>query len=175
MMVVAMASPVTPLLQPDHDLAALRRILAGQESLSLVLDYAGRTIRPGYHVTEIKAAHFAALDCGGNPDNWTETVLQVEDVPAKDGGGFMTAGKFLSILGRVERALELDETARVTFEISRPGEAMQVFDIAGILVTPDRATISLESRHAICKPRHRAAAPAASACCAPSASAACCA
>ena len=169
-----MTIPVTPLLQPDHDLQALRHALTGQDGLALVLNYAGRTVRPGYHVTEIKMARFAALDCGGNSESWTETVLQIEDVPAKDGGGFMPVGKFLSILSRVERVLDLDDTARVTVEIGRPGEAMQVFDIAGIAVTGDRATLALAARPAICKPRHRVAAPAAAARCTPS-TAACCA
>jgi len=45
-----------------------------------VIDYGGRTIRPGYHVTEVKAGSFGTLDCGGNPDAWRETILQVEDL-----------------------------------------------------------------------------------------------
>jgi hypothetical protein len=170
-----MNAHVTPLVQPDLDLDALRAALSGQEALPLVLTYAGRTIQPGYHVTEIKAARFSAIDCGGNPDSWTETVLQVEDIAGKGDTSFMSVGKFLSILGRVDSALAMDATSRVTIEVSRPGEAMQVFDIAEVAVSDDRLTLVLEPRPAICKPRHRTAAPAQAACCAPSAAAACCA
>lgn len=179
-----MTFAVTPLVQPDLDLADLRRALTGHDTAPLVLTYAGRTIQPGYHVTEIKSAQLSALDCGGNPDSWTETILQVEDVPASQGGSFMTVGKFLSILGRVEQALALAPSSRVTIEISRPAEAMQVFDIAGIDASPDRLTLALALRPAVCKPRHRALdtarsssdRAAATSCCQPSAGAtACCA
>lgn len=155
-MVTPMNLHVTPLFQPDLHLQGLRTALVGREALPLVLTYAGRTIQPGYHVTEIKAARFAALDCGGNPDSWTETILQVEDIPGGPDARFMTVGKFVSILARVDQALVLNGSSRVTIEISRPGEAMQVFDIAGIESGADRVTLTLVIRPAICKPRHRA-------------------
>lgn len=183
-MVEPMSPAVHHLLQPDLNLADLRGALTGHETVPLVFTYAGRTIQPGYHVTEIKSAQLSALDCGGNPDSWTETILQVEDVPASKGDGYMLVGKFLSILGRVERTLALAPASRVTIEISRPAEAMQIFDIADIDVSPERLTLTLALRPAICKPRHRAfegartsndRAPA-SACCQPSSGAsACCA
>ena len=154
-MVESMTFAVTPLLQPDLNLADLRRALTGHETVPLVLTYAGRTIQPGYHVTEIKSAQLSALDCGGKADSWTETILQVEDLPASNGSSFMTVGKFDSILGRVEQALALAPSSRVTIEISRSAEAMQVFDIAGIDASPERLTLALAPRPAICKPRHR--------------------
>mgnify|MGYP000454069087 FL=1 len=170
-----MNAPVTSMIQPDYTFGQLCAHLAPHTALPLVLTYAGRTIQPGYHVTEVKAAHFAALDCGGNPDKWSETVLQVEDLPAREGNDTMSVGKFLAILARVEKTLSMDQSSRVTIEISRPGEAMQVFDIARVEAGQDRMTLELEMRPAICKPRHRASQPEA-ACCGPTAqSAACCA
>lgn len=174
-MVSLMIASVTPLAHPDIDLASLRTALAEHGASALVLTYGGRTIAPGYHVTEIKAAQFAALDCGGNPDRWTETVLQVEDLTGGEGQAHMPVRKLLSILGRVDTALGLDPAARVTIEISRPGEAMQVFDIGSIDVAPGRVTLDLAMRPAICKPRHRAAMPARAGYCGPSSTSACCA
>lgn len=174
-MVEPMNAPVTTMMQPELTLNQLRTRLEPHAALPLALNYAGRTIQPGYHVTEIKAAHFSALDCGGNPDQWRETVLQVEDLSAREGNDTMSVGKFLSILGRVEQALSMDPSSRVTIEISRPGEAMQVFDIAHVEAGQDRASLQLAMRPAICKPRHRASQPE-TACCNPTAqSAACCA
>lgn len=166
--------PVTSPAQADFDLITLRDALKPRETQPLVLEYAGRTIQAGYHVTEIKFARLSALDCGGNPDNWIETILQVEDIPAQAGGDFMTVGKFLSILGRVEAALGLDQSSRVTFEVSRPDEAMQVFDIAGVDTIQGHTRLVLEKRPAICKPRHRAAREEA-ACCGSVTQAPCCA
>ena len=174
-MVEPMNAPVTSMIQPDHTLGQLRARLEPHTALPLVFNYAGRTIQSGYHVTEIKAAHFSALDCGGNPDQWAETVLQVEDLPAREGNDTMSVGKFLSILARVEQALSMDPSSRVTIEISRPGEAMQVFDIARVEKGQGRMELELAMRPAICKPRHRASQPE-GACCGPATqSAACCA
>jgi len=81
----------------------------------------------------------------------------------------MTVGKFRSILAQVDKKVRLDHDARLTIEIGRPGEAMQVFDIANLSVEGNRAVLSLGVRAAICKPRHRAKQTAAEAsCCAPS-------
>lgn len=160
----------------DTSLGQVLAILSGHDERPLVIDYAERRIQPGYHVTEVKAGAFVTLDCGGQPDAWQETVLQVEDIPAKPDQTYMSVGKFRSILAQVDRKLRLDPQARLTFEVSRPGEAMQVFDVAGIAVERDAAVLNLGPRPAICKPRHRAAQAATeAACCAPRTSGQCCA
>lgn len=113
----------------DTSLGQVLAMLAGHDGRPLVIDYAGRRIQPGYHVTEVKAGAFVTLDCGGQPDAWQETVLQVEDIPAKPDQSYMSVGKFRGILAQVDRKLRLDLQARLTFEVSRAGEAMQVFDL----------------------------------------------
>lgn len=161
----------------DADLAALRAALDPLAALSLVIRYGSRTIRPGYHVTEVKAAQFSTLDCGRNADSWQETVLQIEDLGPPDETERMKVGKFLSILRAVESAVRLEPSSRVTIEIGRPGEPMQVFDIGALTVAGDEAMLDLAPRAAICKPRHRADAGQAAkgqSCCAPRAESACC-
>ncbi len=37
----------------------------------------GDTVHAGYHLTEIKAAHFDTVDCGGQTNRWDETILQL--------------------------------------------------------------------------------------------------
>lgn len=161
------------LASADTSLGQVLTMLADHDERPLVIDYAGRRIRPGYHVTEVKAGSFVTLDCGGQPDAWQETVLQVEDLPAGPKQTFLTVGKFRSILAQVDRKVRLSADARLTFEVSRPGEAMQVFDVAGIAVDGEAAVLSLEPRPAICKPRAEAARQAS--CCSPKTSGQCCA
>lgn len=165
--------------QGDTSLTRMLAALAPYDDKALVFAYeTGAEVRPGYHVTEVKAGSFVTLDCGGNPDAWQETILQVEDIAAKDGGTHMRVGKFRSILAQVDRKVRLNGDARVTIEVSRPDEAMKVYDVAAIDAGDDRVVVQLGERPAICKPRHRAqqeAAATASACCSPgSASASCC-
>lgn len=173
-----MNAPATPaIIEFDGD-ASLGAILAALESYGekpLVLDYGGRTIRPGYHVTEVKAGSFVTLDCGGNPDAWRETILQVEDLGPEGEHEFMAVGKFRGILAKVAERVTLDPDARLTFEVGPPELPMQVFDVDTLRLDADRAVLRLAPRPAICKPRHRAAHAAAdAACCGPAAQKPCC-
>lgn len=171
-----MNAHATAYVEFDSTLADILARLDGHDDLSLSILYEGRAVQAGFHVTEVKAGSFVTLDCGGNPDAWTETVLQVEDIPASGDKAQMTAGKFRSILAQVDRKVSLDHDARLTIEIGRPGEAMRVYDIAEVAITGDAAVLALGIRPAICKPRHRAeqatnattccgSLPKASACC----------
>lgn len=162
------AHATLPYVEVESTLAAVLARLEGHAEKPLVIEYADRVVQPGYHVTEVKAGSFTTLDCGGNPDAWQETVLQVEDIPSADGRLMMTAGKFRSILAQVDRKVRLNHDARLTIEIGRPGEAMRVFDVADVSIDADQAVLTLGVRAAICKPRHRAQqAEAATSCCSP--------
>jgi hypothetical protein len=169
------ASPLPHRPEADASLATVLAALAVHDDKELRIDYAGRRTQPGYHVTEVKAGSFITLDCGSNPDAWQETVLQVEDIPARDGERSMTVRTFRNILLQVGKKVRLNEDARMTIEIGVPGEPMQVFDVAGIEVEDAVVVLQLGPRPAICKPRHRAAQEQASAsCCAGSTKSSCC-
>lgn len=150
----------TPSSMDFRDDASLGSILDALEPHSdkaLVIEYAGRTIRPGYHVTEVNAGSFLTINCGGNPDRWRETILQVEDLAPEGERDFMPVGKFRSILGQVATRIELDSDARLTFEVGPAESAMQVFDVSMLQIETNRVIFCLGARPAICKPRHRAA------------------
>ena len=152
----ASASPLTIEFGGDASLDGFRAALKPHAGKGLVLHYGGRTIRPGYHVTEVKAGAFVTLDCGGNPDAWRETILQVEDIEATADGDFMSVAKFERILQRVAERLELEADARLTFEVGQPGEPMRIFDVGALEITgSEQVVLKLEARPAICKPRHR--------------------
>ena len=160
-----MRAQATSYVQVDNTLAAVLGHLSGHDEKRLVVVYGDRTVQAGFHVTEVKAGSFVTLDCGGNPDAWRETVLQVEDIPQADGKAQMTAGTFSAILARVDTKVPLDHGARLTIEIGRPGEAMAVYDVAETIITGNDAILTLGVRAAICKPRHRAELAAQSASC----------
>jgi hypothetical protein len=167
-----MNAHATVYVEVESTLGAVLQRLEGHHEATLSIIYGDREVQPGFHVTEVKAGSFQTLDCGGNPDAWQETILQIEDIPGA-GKPQMTAGKFAAILGQVDRQVGLDHDARLTVEIGRPGEPMSVFDVADLSIDGDHAVLRLGIRAAICKPRHRAAHQAAS-CCAPAAKASGC-
>lgn len=165
-----------PYIEVESSLQAVLNKLEGHEDMPLSIRYEDRVVQAGYHISEVKAGSFVTLDCGGNPDEWGETVLQVEDIPSKDDRPMMTAGKFMKILDQVDRKVRLNHESRLTIEIGQPGEAMRVFDVADLSVDESSATLTLGVRAAICKPRHRAQQAESSSCCSPNtqAAATCC-
>jgi hypothetical protein len=173
----ASAKPFVIEFHGDASLGAVLQALAPHTDKALVIDYGGRTIRPGYHVTEVKAGSFATLDCGGNPDSWRETILQVEDLAPEGGQDFMPVGKFRNILDQVEKRVTLDPDARLTFEVGPPAAPMQVFDVDALRIGDAEIVLQLSARSAVCKPRHRATQQAeVASCCPPTAknSSSCC-
>jgi hypothetical protein len=160
--------------------ADLLATLARHASRPLIFSYEGRDVLPGYHVTEVKAGAFQALDCGANHESWHETFVQLWDVPAEDGRGHMAAGKFLAIIRKVADRVPFDPAAKLTFEISDGRRAMQLYCATAVADGDDTVRVWLAARPASCKPRDRwlaeqaaetaccAAESAAKRCCAPS-------
>lgn len=66
-----------PLLELDISLGRLMDTIDGAREVPLIFSYDGRSVKPGYHVTEVKAGQFAALDCGANPESWSEIFVQL--------------------------------------------------------------------------------------------------
>jgi hypothetical protein len=121
----------------------------------LVFSYAGRSVQPGYHVTEVKAGQFASLDCGANPESWNEIFVQLLDV--NDGGRtHMPAGKFAAIIRKVAERVPLDPRARLTFEISDGIEPMQLHRASLPVAVDGAIRVLLSPRPATCKPRELA-------------------
>ncbi|TCA03808.1 DUF6428 family protein [Rhizobium leguminosarum] len=162
--------------QFDITLGSLLDRIADAPHLPLIFTYDGHEIRPGYHVTEVKAGAFAALDCGANPEAWSEIFVQLWDIE-EDGRSHMTAGKFSAIVRKVSEHVNLDGSAKLTFEVSDGVRPMQLYcatvpqEVGGML------RVELSPRPASCKPRDRWLAEQAPAttCCGPSTKTACCA
>lgn len=158
----------------DVAVGALLDGLAAHPNARLTFHYDGRTVRRGYHVTEVKSGQFAALDCGANPESWTEIFIQLWDVD--DAPDQMTAGKFVKIIRKVTDHVALDLNARLTFEVSDGIRPMQLYRAASPLHAAGEIRVELSPRPASCKPRDRWLAEqseTASACCGKPQSACC--
>jgi hypothetical protein len=75
---------------------------------------------------------------------------------------------------QVDRTVLPNQDAHLTIKIGRPGEAMRVFDVAGVDVLDHRCRLALGVRPAICKSKHRAQQAATDVCCSPEAKASAC-
>ena len=132
----------------------LLSFLADHKEKPLVFSYDGRSVKPGYHVTEVKAGSFAALDCGANHEAWTELFIQLWDVN-EDERTHMPAGKFSAIIRKVSEHVALDPTAKLTFEVSDGIAPMQLHKASMPLVQGEEVHVQLSARAASCKPRDR--------------------
>jgi hypothetical protein len=159
--------PIAPAVAADIPLGALLAACDAQPAVPLVFTYDGRTIQRGYHVTEVKAGQFAALDCGANPEAWSEIFVQLWDVIDGDRT-YMPAGKFAAIIRKVSEHVGLDLSARLTFEVSDGVAPMQLHCAGTPVRSGDVLTVALTPRVASCKPRDRWLEQQKAACCSPS-------
>ena len=157
----------------DIPLGLLLEAAARHPEASLVFHYDGRPMKSGYHVTEVKAGQFSALDCGANPEAWSEIFVQLWDVDEAERS-HMAAGKFAAIVRKVSEHVKLDDSAKLTFEVSDGAAPMQLYCANSPVLREGRLHVSLKPRPASCKPRDRWLAAEAgampAACCGPSAS-----
>ncbi|MBT1159988.1 hypothetical protein J1C56_31095 [Aminobacter anthyllidis] len=138
----------------DISIGELLSFLAGHKEKPLVFSYDGRSVKPGYHVTEVKAGSFAALDCGANTESWAELFIQLWDVN-EDERTHMPAGKFSAIIRKVSEHVALDPTAKLTFEVSDGIAPMQLHKASMPLIRGSEIHVALSARAASCKPRDR--------------------
>ncbi|MEX0589855.1 MAG: DUF6428 family protein [Xanthobacteraceae bacterium] len=148
------AAHATSLAGTALSLQALRVARAPHAGKPLVFEYDGRTVQSGYHMTEVKSGWFASLDCGANPENWRETIIQLWDVPETDRA-HMPVATFLAIIGKVTSELDFDPDARLTFEVSDGVSAMQLFSAVSVEEADSAVRVSLGNLPSSCKPRDR--------------------
>ena len=130
----------------------------------LFVNAEGDTIHAGYHLTEIKAAKFDTVDCGGEKNLWSETVMQLW-VPANEiSEQFMTAGKFLSIYEKVSCMIDVDAAAEVRFEYGDENFFPSNYHVDSVIEETDALRVELRPPQMTCKARDRRAARA-SCCC----------
>ncbi len=111
-------------------------------------------VHSGYHLTEIKAVSYDTVDCGGQTNQWSETVLQLW-VPEEADDDFMKAGKFARIFDSVRASVRLREDADVRIEYGDDNFFPSVYDVCSITADADTVRVLLEPPRTTCKARDR--------------------
>ena len=143
-----------PLLETVNSLGRLLDTIDGVRDLPLIFSYDGQPVKGGYHVTEVKAGQFAALDCGAEHEEWSEIFVQLWDID-EDDRPHMPAGKFAAIIRKVSEHLLLDGSAKLTFEVSDGIRPVQLYCAAAPALHKSAVHVDLVPRPASCKPRDR--------------------
>ncbi|EHJ95462.1 DUF6428 family protein [Agrobacterium tumefaciens] len=164
-------------ISADITLGHLLDSLALAPEAPLVFFYGGQAVKPGYHVTEVKAGRFSALDCGANPEAWSEMFIQLWDID-EDERSHMPAGKFSAIIRKVSDHVRLEAAAKLTFEVSDGTQPMSLYCASSPRLEEGAWKVALEARPSSCKPRDRwllERPTTESACCGPATGTKCCA
>jgi hypothetical protein len=132
---------------------------------------AGDAVRAGYHLTEIKAAQFDTVDCGGQTNQWHETIVQLW-VPAGIDDEYMTAGKFLRIFDKVTSMIPLQLEAEIRLEYGDENFFPSLYHVEAVSREQGETRVLLRPPATTCKARDRRLKEAGT-CCQPAAAACC--
>ena len=138
-------------MKTNEFISELRR---APENQLVFVDGNGHAVRAGYHLTELKAASLDTVDCGGQANQWQETIVQLW-VPANPDNDYMSAGKFLKIFDKVRGMIPLNFDAAIRVEYGDENFFPSNYDVD--LVTQDEKTIRVQLRppQTTCKARDR--------------------
>jgi hypothetical protein len=151
-------------MKTEEFIATLRR---SPEKQLIFQDTREHAISPGYHLTELKAVHFDTVDCGGQINQWEETIVQLW-VPEAADEHYMTAGKFLKILDKVRGLIPLRLHAEIRVEYGDDNFFPSTYHISSVSESSDEIHVTLQRPGTTCKARDRhitAPAEKAEACC----------
>jgi hypothetical protein len=84
----------------------------------IFVDLDGHTVHRGYHLTELKAVSSHTVDCGGQMNQWQETIAQLW-VPSDPDRNYMTVGKFLKIFDKVGGMIPLNLDTEIRNRVRR--------------------------------------------------------
>jgi hypothetical protein len=130
------------------------RLREAPQNRLLFVDVDGHTIRAGYHLTELKAAAFDTVDCGGELNQWNETILQLW-VPENADEDFMTTAKFLKIFDKVRGVIPLKLGAEIRVEYGDDNFFPSIYHVGSVTHEQGTTRVLLQPPATTCKARDR--------------------
>ncbi len=98
----------------------LFNLLEEHQDKTLQFEYAtNQYVAANYHITEVKHITVESIDCGGQADQWNETIIQLWESPAEIfKTKHMSVLKALGILKKVGTMKAYDNESEIKFEYS---------------------------------------------------------
>jgi hypothetical protein len=132
-------------------IAALR---AAPTNQLIFIDADGHAVHSGYHLTELKTASLQTVDCGGQTNQWQETIAQLW-VPSDPDSDYMTTGKFLKIFAKVSGMIPLNLDAEIRIEYGDENFFPSTYQIRAVTYADGVTRVLLEPPRTTCKARDR--------------------
>lgn len=129
-------------------------LLENNPEKELVFEYQSNVFVPNaYHITEIKNVHIESVDCGGNPHDFDQTVVQLWVDGVETKAQCMTAAKAKKIFDIVDNVKPLEINSPIFFEWGNKGLATSVYDIHEIAEDNEKIVVKLFVPSVQCKPK----------------------
>src|SRR5712691_9545238 len=138
-------------MKTDEFIAELR---AAPNHQLIFVDVDGHAVHSGYHLTELKAATFDTVDCGGQKNQWQETIVQLW-VPANADDDYMTSAKFLKIFDKVRDMIPVNRDAEVRVEYGDENFFPSTYRVRAVTHDDGVTRVLLEPPATTCKARDR--------------------
>jgi hypothetical protein len=138
-------------MKTNEFISALRTATNNQ---LIFVDLEGRAVHRGYHLTELKAASFETVDCGGQTNRWRETMVQLWVPPGTDDD-YMTVAKFLKIFEKVRGMIPLDVDAEIRVEYGDESFFPSTYGVRSVTRDRDTTRVLLQPPEPTCKARDR--------------------
>ena len=128
-------------------------ILKENQNLDLVFEFAqNQFTKANYHLTEVKNVQYSTVDCGGKPNNWKETHIQLWESPRElEKTKYLTVEKVLSIINRVNSINTLWLKTDVKIEFGNESFHTSIMDVSSYYVKENKLVIKLFSVKTQCK------------------------
>lgn len=129
-------------------------LLKAQPAAELVFEYSpGALVPASFHITEVKNVHVESVDCGGRPDSYDQTIVQlwVQDGEQKEKG--MSAEKALKIFDIVHKAKPMQLETPLFFEWGHGELRTSVYEVQDVESRADRIHFKMFVPPTVCKPK----------------------
>ena len=128
----------------------ISELRAAPQNQLLFVSAAGQAVHAGYHLTELKAASFDTVDCGGQVNQWQETIVQLW-VPENADDDYMTTAKFLKIFDQVRGMIPLNLNTELRVEYGDENFFPSTYHVRSVAHGHDATRVLIEPPATTCK------------------------
>lgn len=128
-------------------------LLTAHPDKELLFEYAADEFIPNaYHITEVKNVHIESVDCGGRPDEYYQTIIQLWIGEQETQARAMTAQKAMSILHTVDKMKPMRRDTDLFFEYGYGALRTSNYQVQQVVELADKIILQLYVAPTVCKP-----------------------
>lgn len=124
---------------------------AGEKEL--IIEHKANYFLPkAFHITEVKNVHIESVDCGGRPDTYDQTIIQLWWDGREQKDRAMSAAKFMAIIDKVDKVKPLKRDTDLFLEWGHAELLPSNYKVQKVEVKEDSIKLNLFAPPTECKP-----------------------